>query len=102
MLHCIATIELQPGKRSAFLAEFAKLVPLVLAEAGCIEYGSAIDTPTPIAVQIPLRPDTVTVVEKWESLQHPRDHLAAPHMAAYRETVKDLVKGLSLQILGPA
>ncbi len=102
MLHVIATIEVHPGKRPAFLAEFAKLVPLVQAEAGCHEYGAAIDTPTPIPVQLPVRCETVVVVEKWESLKHLQDHLAAPHMATYREAVKDLVQGLTLQVLEPA
>ena len=101
MLHCIATIDLQPGQRAAFLAEFKKLVPLVLAEAGCIEYGAAVDFPTPIPVQLPPRADTVTVVEKWQSAQHLADHLAAPHMSAYREKVGAMLKGLSLQILEP-
>ena len=39
----IATIELHEGKREAFLAEFRKLVPLVRAEKGCLEYGPTID-----------------------------------------------------------
>mgnify|MGYP000881566127 CR=1 FL=1 len=43
MIHVIATIELQPGVRDRFLAEVAGLVPAVRAEAGCIEYGPAVD-----------------------------------------------------------
>ena len=42
MIHVIAEIETTEGKREAFLEEFRKVVPLVLEEAGCIEYLSLI------------------------------------------------------------
>jgi quinol monooxygenase YgiN len=48
-----------------------------------------------------LRDNVVTIVEQWESLDHLRAHMAAPHMATYREIVKDIVKGASLQVLEP-
>ncbi|MBY0396740.1 MAG: antibiotic biosynthesis monooxygenase [Thermoleophilia bacterium] len=88
--------------REAFLDEFRRLVPLVLAEEGCLEYGPAVDEPTDISAQGPPRPDTVVVVEKWESVAHLKAHLAAPHMEAYRPRVRDLVKSTTLQILAPA
>jgi quinol monooxygenase YgiN len=102
MIHVIATIELAPNKREAFLAEFRKLVPLVRAEAGCIEYGPTTDAVTDIAAQVPPRENVVTVVEKWESLAALKAHLAAPHMAEYRGRVKDLVAGVKLHVLQPA
>jgi len=102
MLHVIAAIEVVAGRREAFLAEFRRIVPLVRAEAGCLEYGPTIDQPTDITGQVPNRDNAVTVVEKWESLDALRSHLAAPHMLEYRERVKDLVLGVQLQILKPA
>jgi quinol monooxygenase YgiN len=102
MIHVIATIELHPGRRDAFLAEFRRVVPDVLAEPGCIEYGPAIDAETDVAAQLAPRPDVVTIVEKWESLDHLKAHLAAPHMQAYRPRVKDLIARSSLVILSPA
>ena len=54
-----------------------------------------------IAAQGPPRENVVTVVEKWESLEALRAHLAAPHMAEYRARVKDLVAGVKLQVLQP-
>ena len=102
MIHVIATIETQPGKRAAFLQEFHALMPLVHAETGCFEYGPAVDLATPIPVQVPLRPEVVTVVEKWADLAALTAHLQAPHMLAYRDRVKDLVAGVKLQILQPA
>ncbi len=102
MIHVIATIEVHEGQRDALLAEFRKLVPLVRAEAGCLDYGPAVDVPTDIAAQVPLRANVVTVVERWASLDALKAHLAAPHMAAYRPRVKDLVATVKLQVLQPA
>lgn len=101
MIHVIATISVAPGRRADFLAEFKRVVPAVLAEDGCLAYGPAVDVASGIPVQPPLRPDTVVVIEQWRDLPALHAHLAAPHMAAYRERVKDLVKGVSLQVLSP-
>jgi quinol monooxygenase YgiN len=102
MIHVIATIDIVPGGRAAILAEFKRLVPLVRAEAGCLEYGPAVDLASGLVSQRPLRDDAVTVVEKWESLDALRAHSAAPHMVEWRDRVKDLVVGVQLQILQPA
>jgi len=102
MIHVIATIELVPGKRDSFLAEFRKVIPLVRAEHGCLEYGATVDVATDIAAQVPPRPDVATIVEKWQSLAALQAHLTAPHMVAYRPKVKDFVVAAKLQILEPA
>jgi quinol monooxygenase YgiN len=102
MIFVIATIEVVEGHRDRFLAEFHRIVPLVRQEQGCLEYGPAIDVPADLAVQGPIRDHTVTVVEKWESLETLKAHLAAPHMAEYRERVRELVIAVDLQILTPA
>jgi quinol monooxygenase YgiN len=101
MVHVIATIHTTPGQKQAFLEAFRQLVPTVRAEAGCIEYGPAVDVQTPIAVQAPVRDDVVTVVEKWASIAALQDHLAAPHMQQYREQVKDLVTQVEIRVLEP-
>lgn len=102
MIHVIATIELQPGVRDRFLAEVTKLVPEVKAEVGCIEYGAAVDVASGLGPQIALRPDAVTIIEKWESLEALMAHAVAPHMQAYRGRVKDFVVRIALQVLAPA
>lgn len=101
MIYVIATVELAAGKREAFLAEFRKVVPLVHVEAGCLDYGPAVDVATGLPAQGPPREDVVTIVERWESLDTLRAHLAAPHMAEYRARVKDLVGRVTLQVLQP-
>lgn len=102
MVIVIAEIHLNEGTREAFLTEFHKVVPLVRAEVGCIEYGPTIDSATDIKAQIPNRPDVVTVVEKWDSVATLKDHLVADHMTAYRLRVKTFVQGSRLHILEPA
>ncbi len=102
MIHVLAMIQLNPGRRTGFLAEFHKLVPRVRAEDGCIEYGPTVDATTDISAQVPVRADVVTVVEKWASLDHLKAHLVAPHMETYRAAVKDMVVDMTLYILEPA
>lgn len=102
MIHVLATIELHPGRRDEFLGHFRALVPQVLAEEGCLDYGPTIDLATDLAAQPAARPDVVVVVERWASLDHLRRHLVAPHMEAYRPRVRDLVARTTLQVLEPA
>ena len=101
MIDVIATIRLKSGRREEFLAKFKANVPAVLAEDGCIDYYPTVDADAGLAAQAK-DSDSVTVVEKWQSLEALHAHLAAPHMAAYRETVKELVEGVSLKVLTKA
>lgn len=102
MLHVIAIIELNPDSREPFLREFHAIVPTVRAESGCIEYGPAVDASTEIRAQSPLGPDRVCVIEKWKDAAALEAHLAAPHMAAYRQRVAGYVRGVQLHVLRPA
>ena len=102
MIYVIATIELAEGKRNDFLNRVQRLVPKVRAEKGCLEYGPAVDAPTGIKVQIPIRENVVTMMEKWADLKSLEAHLSTPHMQEYREDVKGMVVGTKLQVLQPA
>jgi quinol monooxygenase YgiN len=102
MIYVVATVELKDGKRNDFLKRVRQLVPKVRAENGCLDYGPAIDVPTGIKVQIPVRENVVTMVEKWTDLKALEAHLSAPHMQEYREDVKGMVLGIKLQVLEPA
>jgi len=101
MIHVIATIRTAPGRRNELIAAFRELIPVVRSEAGCMEYGTAIDLQTPIAAQAPVVEDTVTVVEKWGSVPALQAHLVAPHMLSHRERVKNIVTGVEIRILEP-
>ena len=100
MIHVIARIETHPGKREAFLLEFQRLVPLVLQESGCIEYGAAVDADTDLQRQH-TDENLVMIIEKWESIRQLEAHLAAEHMNSYRERVAALVASTRLQVLDP-
>ncbi len=102
MIHVIAEISLRDGARERFVAEFVRLTPLVRAERGCIEYQGATEVRTDIAVQLPVRNDVFTVIEKWSDVSSLKQHLAAPHMAEHRERVKDLTSGTTIRVLRSA
>jgi quinol monooxygenase YgiN len=99
MIHVVATVSLHPGKREDFLREFRAVSNAVLFEKGCKKYQPAADVPARLPRQVAFRPDTVTIIEEWDTLDDLKAHLAAPHMAVYREKVKDLVVSAQLQVL---
>jgi len=99
MIHVIATIELNAGCRENFLKILHENVPLVKAEEGCRAYEPTIDVEPGLPIPVAVRENAVTIVEAWESLEALQAHLKTPHMAAYREAVKDWVSNLSLQVL---
>lgn len=102
MIHVIAVITAKPGKREEILKHFRANVPAVLAEQGCIEYGSAIDADPALPVQAKYGPDTFLAIEKWESIEALKAHAAAPHMAAYAAKTKELIASRVIHILAPA
>lgn len=102
MIHVIAVLTTKPGRRETVLAALRALVPTVRAEAGCLEYGPAIDiAPSPPGT-VAFGPDTLVVVEKWESAAALAAHSTAPHMAAFGREVADLLAARSIHVLEPA
>jgi len=101
MIHVIAAIQVKPGKIQEFLTIFKANVPNVRAEKGCVDYEPTIDVDSGLPPQ-QLEADTVTIIERWDSLDALHAHLKTPHMLAYREKVKDIVMGMSLKVLEAA
>ena len=99
MIHVLAIITAKPGQRGALLQAFKSIVPIVHAEAGCIEYGPVIDVD---GADPAFGSDTFVVVEKWESLDALKEHSVAPHMKAYGEKTKDLVATRAVHVLTDA
>jgi quinol monooxygenase YgiN len=102
MIHVIAVITAKPGKREEILRHFRANVPAVRAEAGCMEYGAAVDAENALKFQTKWGPDTFLVVEKWDSMDALQAHAAAPHMAAYGAKTKELIASRVIHILSPA
>jgi quinol monooxygenase YgiN len=101
MIHVIAVLTAKPGMRDAVLKEFRANVPNVRAEAGCLEYGAAVDAEPAPSFQTKCGADTFMVVEKWDSMEALKAHAAAPHMVAYGAKVKDLLAKRVIHILSP-
>ncbi|MEM7461865.1 MAG: putative quinol monooxygenase [Pseudomonadota bacterium] len=102
MVHVIAIITTKDGLREKVLEEFRKIIPLVLAEDGCLEYGPAIDADRVGEVQTEFGNNTFVVVEKWESAAALRAHFKAPHMAEYASKVRDMLADRAIHVLSPA
>ena len=100
MIHVIASIKVNPEFREDFISIFKANVPHVLAEDGCLGYEPAVDLDTDLAFQT-REPNVVTVVEKWESLDALKAHLAAAHMLDYREKTQAMVEDTLVRILSP-
>ena len=95
MIHVIARMELNEGCKEAMLKVLSGVVPKVLSEDGCIMYTPCLD-----ADEDP-NGTFLTIVEAWKDREVHRAHLAAPHMAAFREAVKDLRKNSKVDIVVP-
>ena len=102
MVYVIATLQLQPGTRDAFLAEFARVVPLVRAEDGCLAYVPTVDAHTAMRSQSLAGDNCVTVVEQWASVAALKAHDQAEHMRAFRARIKGMVVENSIRMLEPA
>ena len=101
MIQVIATIELKPGCRDDFLPLLNENVPKVKAEDGCLAYDPFVDVDSGLPFQGEIRQDVVTLVEAWSSVEALHAHLKTPHMAAYRDAVKEMVASVTIQVLKP-
>jgi quinol monooxygenase YgiN len=99
VIHVVAIITAKPGQRAAVLQLFAANRPNVLAEAGCIEYGAAVDLENMGTAAY--GPDSFVVIEKWESADHLKAHAVAPHMKEYAAKTKELLAGRQIHVLSP-
>ena len=102
MIYVVATIQLTPGHREAFLTQQRNLLPLVRAEAGCLEYTPSVEVSLTDSPKTPPRDYVVVMHEKWESLDTLRAHAVAPHMQAFRESVKQMVVGIKVEVFESA
>ena len=100
MLTIIAEIRTRPGQhhRQAVLDQFTKIIPTVLKEDGCHGYTPMVDHAANVSFQT-TAPDSIVMVEVWESVAHLEAHLQTPHMKAWSEAVKADVLDTTIRIL---
>ncbi len=63
MIYSIVTMIIKKGKMDEFLAECAKIRPLVLAEKGCLMYDYTREIETGSDRQEPFHPDRITLYQ---------------------------------------
>ncbi|NIF49457.1 antibiotic biosynthesis monooxygenase [Enterobacter sp. Ap-1006] len=103
MLTVIAEIRTRPGShhRQAVIAAFEKIIPTVLKEEGCHGYAPLVDHNAQVAFQT-TAPDSIFMLEKWESVAHLEAHLETVHMKEHSARVKDDVLEVHIRILEEA
>ena len=80
----VGTLGAAPGRRDDLLAHLTRHSP-VLAEAGCLLYEVGVSTD---------EPDTVFVVELWESAEAHRASLDLPEVRTSIEEARPLLSGV--------
>ncbi|MEQ4532282.1 MAG: putative quinol monooxygenase [Mixta sp.] len=98
MLTVVAEICVKPGRREAVLAAIYDLTPTVLAEEGCHKYQALVDH----QAQVPWKqnlPNSIFMLEYWETLRHLEQHQQQPHMEAHRERIKDDVLDVKIFLM---
>lgn len=98
MITVIAEIKTHPGQLGALVTRFQALQPQVLAEDGCYQYTPLTDSAHPLPDQT-LAPDTLFMLERWESQAHLERHLQTPHMVKHHQETQGIVTGVELRIL---
>jgi quinol monooxygenase YgiN len=102
MIYVVAMVELKPGCRAAYLEVLLGNVAAVKAEKGCLGYEPTIDAETDLPNQAKWGDDGVMIIETWKDLTALKAHFKEPHMLAYREKTKDLVKKSTIRVMRPA
>ncbi len=100
MLIVIADIQIRPGvqHRENVLNAFRNITPVVLQEEGCHGYELLVDHDSDVHYQTKV-PDSIIMLEQWESIEHLNAHLQTSHMQAYQQQVKNDVLDVKIRIM---
>ena len=71
----------EPGSASKVVDAVKKMETATRQEAGCLKYAFAVDISDP---------GMVRVIERWESMDAIKAHMASPHMAQFQKDVMAL------------
>jgi len=81
-LTIVANIKANPNQIALVKRELEKLIPLIRAESGCINYDLHQDNANPAHFMF---------CENWESREQWQTHMNAPHIAAYMQATDGAV-----------
>ena len=86
----LANIEPKDGCQDSIIEVSKELIDESLLEEGNIDY----------QLLKPIDKDTLTFVEKWESLDSLKRHMASPHFLNFSEDTEEFVKNMTIQVIG--
>ena len=99
MIHVIAALRAQKGRRNAILCAFRGIIDDVRLKPGCVEYALAINVESGMQGQSAGSDDDVIIVEKWADLDLLKQHVADPgYQSWYLRQVWPDVASASMQI----
>jgi len=84
MIVVTGTVRVRADRRAEAAAVAREMAAATRREAGCVSYRFATDLDDP---------DTICIVEEWESAEALRRHFATPHMATFQARIPELVAG---------
>ena len=91
-LTIVAHITARPGQADFVKAELQKVIPLTLAEAGCLQYDLHQDNQTP---------EQFLFYENWTTRALWQDHMQSDHIAAMRAATQDAVAETTIYEMTP-
>ena len=86
----LAKIEPKEGCQDSIIEVSKELIDESLLEEGNIDY----------QLLKPINGDTLTFVEKWESLDALKRHMASPHFLNFTDDTEEFVKNMDVQVIG--
>ena len=82
----------------AVIESFKEITPTVLQEDGCYCYELYVDSKVDSQIQHKSA-YSMTMYEKWETIQHLETHMRTAHMLAHQTAVESLVIEVKIKIL---
>lgn len=86
----LARIQPKKGCRDSVIDLSEELIENTLSEDGNIDY----------TLLKSINDDTLTFVEKWESLDALKKHMGSPHFQAFGAESEDFVENMEIQVIG--
>lgn len=99
-VYVLCRFDLKPDADIAdYAAKTLGVVPTVRAEEGCSLYTLLKDADTDWDKPMKFGERTMFMLEKWDSVEALKAHLATPHMKAFGPTVRDMRTSSTFHVL---
>lgn len=99
-VYVLCRFDLKPDADiSDYIGKTRSIIPTVRAENGCRLYALLKDADTDWDKPMRFGERTLWMVEKWDSVEALKAHIAAPHMNAFGPTVRDMRSASTFHVL---